>query len=78
MPVKNNQKRRTDMERLYALGIDAYRVAKEIAGQKTRFTLDGVTGALTVNFGSGTTSFKRVEQPAIYRQGHWTPFQPSK
>lgn len=59
-----------DMERLYALGIDAYRVAREISRHPVgRFHIDGVTGRLTVDFGQGAASFERAEQPAIYKNG---------
>lgn len=59
-----------DMERLYALGIDAYRVAREISRQRSgRFQVDGVTGRLTVDFGQGPARFERVEQPAVFRNG---------
>ena len=59
-----------DMERLYALGIDAYRVAREISRHPVgRFHVDGVTGRLTIDFGQGAASFERVEQPAIYKNG---------
>lgn len=59
-----------DMERLYALGIDAYRVAREIARHPaSRFQLDGVTGRLGVSFGLGEARFERVELPAIYKNG---------
>ena len=59
-----------DMERLYALGIDAYRVAREISRHPAgRFHVDGVTGRLTIDFGQGAASFERVEQPAIYKNG---------
>jgi outer membrane PBP1 activator LpoA protein len=62
-----------DMERLYALGIDAYRVAREIARQQdrpaTRFRLDGVTGQLNVSFGDGTARFERREMQAVYKNG---------
>jgi outer membrane PBP1 activator LpoA protein len=59
-----------DMERLYALGIDAYRVAREIARHPaSRFHLDGVTGRLTISFGLGEASFERQEQPALYQNG---------
>ena len=40
-----------DLERLYALGIDAYRIAGELARARTEFTVDGVTGTLTVRAG---------------------------
>lgn len=59
-----------DMERLYALGIDAYRVAREIGRHPSgRFHLDGVTGKLTIDFGQGPASFERVEPTAIYQNG---------
>ncbi|HAT33416.1 MAG TPA: LppC family lipoprotein, partial [Janthinobacterium sp.] len=63
-----------DMERLYALGIDAFRVAREIALHPAgHFELDGVTGKLAVGFGRGQASFERVEPAAIYRNGSLTP-----
>ena len=40
-----------DLERLYALGIDACRIAQEMARGRTGFDLDGVTGKLTVQAG---------------------------
>lgn len=70
-PVPRDEERLTaDMERLYALGIDAYRVAREIAlrpGQP--ISLDGVTGQLSIDYGSGPARVKRVEPAAIYRNG---------
>lgn len=62
-----------DIERLYALGIDAYRVAHNIALKQTEFNLDGVTGRLAVRFGRGAPHFDRVMQPAIYREGMVQP-----
>ena len=59
-----------DMERLYALGIDAFRVARQIARQPSgSFHIDGVTGQLAVSFGQGAASFERTEQQAIYKNG---------
>jgi len=59
-----------DMERLYALGIDAYRVAREIALRPAaRFKLDGVTGRLNIGFGQGESHFEREELPAVYQNG---------
>ena len=59
-----------DMERLYALGIDAFRVAREIAlHPASTFQLDGVTGRLAVSFGRGPARFERTEQSAVYRDG---------
>ncbi|MGZ5817718.1 MAG: penicillin-binding protein activator, partial [Burkholderiaceae bacterium] len=76
--MKENQQRRADLQRLYALGIDAYRVAREIAAQHSDFTIDGVTGALTISFGKGTPSFKRIEQPVMYRKGRLVPVETVK
>jgi uncharacterized protein len=70
-PVPRDEERLTaDMERLYALGIDAFRVAREIAlrpGQP--IALDGVTGQLSIDYGSGPARVKRVEPAAVYRNG---------
>lgn len=70
-PVPRDEARiSADMERLYALGIDAFRIAREIARQpQRRFQLDGVTGQLTIDFGTGPSWFERVEVPAEYRNG---------
>lgn len=66
-----------DMARLYALGIDAFRVAREIARHPAgRFQLDGVTGKLSVDFGQGPASFERIEQSAIYQNGAPQPARP--
>jgi outer membrane PBP1 activator LpoA protein len=63
-----------DMARLYALGIDAFRIAREIGRHPAgRFHLDGVTGKLTIDFGRGPASFERVEQSAIYKNGAAQP-----
>ncbi|WP_353152787.1 penicillin-binding protein activator [Herminiimonas fonticola] len=68
--AKNSEQRISpDIERLYALGIDAYRVAHNIAIKKNEFNLDGVTGKLAIRFGQGASHFERVMQPAIYRDG---------
>lgn len=41
-----------DFERLYALGIDAFRVAQELLAGNTGFEIDGVTGRLTLGVDS--------------------------
>jgi outer membrane PBP1 activator LpoA protein len=64
-----------DLNRLYALGIDAFRVAREIAlhpGDEVR--LDGVTGKLKV----GAGGFERVEAAAVYRDGGFEPVAPGR
>jgi outer membrane PBP1 activator LpoA protein len=63
-----------DMARLYALGIDAYRIAFEIAQQRSGFDIDGVTGRLNVNMvGGGATYFQRQETQAVYQDGWPVP-----
>ncbi|MBP0598233.1 penicillin-binding protein activator [Herbaspirillum sp. LeCh32-8] len=59
-----------DLARLYALGIDSYRVAREIALRRSGFDLDGVTGRLNVNMvGGGATYFQRQETQAVFQDG---------
>jgi outer membrane PBP1 activator LpoA protein len=67
--VPVDKKRSTDMDRLYALGIDAYRVARLVAMQRKQFELDGVTGKLIVGFNKNGVHFDRVEAQAIFRDG---------
>jgi uncharacterized protein len=58
-----------DMDRLYALGIDAYRVAQALARHPDApVALDGVTGKLDASLGK-TPGFQRVEAMVIYRDG---------
>lgn len=72
-PAIPDQRRSPDLERLYALGIDAFRVTKEIASNRSRFSIDGVTGKLTIDFGGGASHFERTEVPAIYQDGMVVP-----
>lgn len=65
--------RTLDMDRLYALGIDAFRVAREITlrpGQP--FELDGVTGRLKITFGGGPARFERIQPAAVFEGGGFT------
>jgi len=58
----------SEMQRLYALGIDAYRIAIEWLGGRARFELDGVTGWLRIDRERGA----RVERTpgfAVFREG---------
>ncbi|RJF97515.1 penicillin-binding protein activator [Noviherbaspirillum saxi] len=71
--VAADQKRSADLERFYAIGIDAYRVAREIALQGDSFELDGVTGKLAVRFRSGSMRLERTAQRAVYRDGSVVP-----
>jgi outer membrane PBP1 activator LpoA protein len=61
-----------DMDRLYALGIDAFRVAREIALRPgVPFQLDGVTGQLAVD--PGRSSVERTQPKAVYGSGSFVP-----
>lgn len=71
--VTADQQRNADLERLYALGIDAFRVAHEVATHNTVFQIDGVTGKLNVRFGAGISTFERIEPTAIYQDGVVVP-----
>ncbi|HEX9174032.1 MAG TPA: penicillin-binding protein activator [Telluria sp.] len=69
-----------DLDRLYALGVDAFRVAREIALQPgalqagEEFTLDGVTGKLKL----GAGAFRRTEAAAVYSDGAYQPVTPGR
>ena len=67
--VDADQKRSADMERLYALGIDAFRVALLVAQQQKQFEVDGVTGRLKASFDKDGAYFTRIEPFAMYRDG---------
>jgi outer membrane PBP1 activator LpoA protein len=67
--VPAGEKRNPDLERLYALGIDAFRVARLVAAHRKQFELDGVTGKLSVGFNKDSAYFERIEPEAIYRDG---------
>jgi uncharacterized protein len=73
MTVAPDQRRNVDLDRLYALGIDAYRIAHELAGNNRDFELDGVTGRLRIHFSSVGTRFEREQQTALYQEGKVAP-----
>ena len=64
-----------DMDRLYALGIDAFRIARELALRGgAPFGLDGVTGRLDVSAGSGgQLTLQRREAAVVVRNGVFEP-----
>jgi len=62
-----------DLERLYGLGIDAFRVADEIARQRSDFDIHGVTGQLYVNMAVGAAHFQRKLIQAVYQDGVTIP-----
>jgi outer membrane PBP1 activator LpoA protein len=57
-----------DTARLYALGIDAFRLAQTWMKGELRFELDGVTGRLRVDRAQGPR-VERTPMSAIYRNG---------
>lgn len=61
-----------DMERLYALGIDAFRLLQVMINNTflTELPLDGVTGQISL---SGNHQFQRKAIPAQIRQGRGLP-----
>lgn len=62
-----------DLERLYALGIDAFHVARALALQHSGFNLDGATGQLNANMSAVATYFQRRETQAVYQDGIVVP-----
>jgi len=59
------------LERLYALGLDAFRVAQAFrAGPPTRFSHDGATGEITLVEGR---QFAREGRLAVFREGQLAP-----
>jgi outer membrane PBP1 activator LpoA protein len=61
------------MNRLYALGIDAFLVARALAQHPAGpFSIDGVTGQLTVD-SAATARLQRREATAVYRDGDFSP-----
>jgi outer membrane PBP1 activator LpoA protein len=72
-PRWNTGGRALDIDRLYALGIDAFRLAREITLHPgAEFQLDGVTGRLSGSFGNGPARFERVQPAAVYQAGTFT------
>lgn len=57
-----------ELARLFALGVDAYRVAERWARGETRFRIDGMTGRLSVDRAGGPR-VERTPASAIYRNG---------
>jgi outer membrane PBP1 activator LpoA protein len=71
--VDDPQTHNADLDRLYALGIDAYRIALEIGRTHSNFDINGVTGKLSVNIDASGSHFQRIETPAIYQDGIVVP-----
>jgi outer membrane PBP1 activator LpoA protein len=62
-----------EIDRLYALGIDAFRVARALALRPDApVELDGVTGKLSAALGA-PAAFQRTEAATIYRDGGFEP-----
>jgi hypothetical protein len=69
-----------DMGRLYALGIDAFRIARELALRGgAPFVVDGVTGRLDVVSGpGGQMQLQRHEAAVVVRAGAFEPVGPER
>jgi len=61
-----------EMQRLYALGIDAFRVGRQMIAGDAAFELDGVTGRLAFDR-TVSPRVERVALPAEYRNGRPAP-----
>jgi outer membrane PBP1 activator LpoA protein len=57
-----------ELQRLYALGIDAYRIGIEWLNGRTRFELDGATGWLRIDRERGA-KVERTPALAVFREG---------
>ncbi len=78
-PRWSGAKRTLDLERLYALGIDAYRITREIGLRPaTAFKMDGVTGRLSVSYGKGRASFQRQQTGTVYQGGTYKLVEPAR
>ena len=65
-----------EQERLYALGIDAYRLCGSLLQSQAKpITLDGVTGRIVLG---GDRHFLRTLVPAGFDAGHAVPLQPAQ
>jgi uncharacterized protein len=64
-----------DQERLYALGIDAYRVGQQLLRGEEKKPLDGVTGKITLE---GVHHFARALAPAEVDGGRVIPLREGK
>lgn len=65
-----------ELQRLYALGIDAFRLAVLWMGGQTSFELDGVTGTLRVER-SSQARVERIPALGIFRGGKVMRFEPT-
>jgi outer membrane PBP1 activator LpoA protein len=64
------------LERLYALGVDAFRVSESFGDEPPeRFLLDGATGRITLNEGR---QFAREGRFAVYRDGQLVPLDAAR
>ena len=78
-PRWQGTKRTLDLDRLYALGIDAFRVTRQLALKPNApFKLDGVTGRLSVDFGPGRAQFSRSQPGAVYQSGSFKLVEPRR
>ena len=63
-----------ELQRFYALGVDAFRLASELVRNRTGITLDGVTGKLALLRGT----VEREAVAAQFRDGAAVALSPSR
>jgi uncharacterized protein len=73
-PRATNTLSSLEQQRLYALGIDTYRIIRELVGQRSKFELDGVTGRLKLDL-SVSQKVERSGLVAEFRKGQPVPFE---
>lgn len=64
-----------DFQRLYALGIDAFRITRELLQHRSRFEIDGVTGRLKIDL-AADVRVDRTSVLAEFRNGVVVPLEP--
>jgi uncharacterized protein len=73
-PRASNTFSSLEQQRLYALGIDTYRIIRELVGQRAKFELDGVTGRLKLDL-AVSQKVERSGLVAEFRKGQPVPFE---
>ncbi|MBN9462903.1 MAG: penicillin-binding protein activator [Burkholderiales bacterium] len=62
-----------ELQKLYALGIDAFRLGRQLIVERTQADLDGVTGRLRLSGRGGQATIERSGVLAEYREGLLVP-----
>ncbi|MCP5266746.1 MAG: penicillin-binding protein activator [Burkholderiaceae bacterium] len=62
-----------ELQRLYALGIDAFRISRELLEGRQRFDIEGVTGRLRLDVAVSGPRVDRTPVLSLYRDGYLEP-----